>query len=160
MKPFNPSKWTHPVVNTHTHTHTPQSRHPGSSWGPCSRVSSHDIEGGDNAGYLLSPLIIPAGSESRAHNLRVTSPTLTIKPRLPQNVTSKTFMRMRIRNRANYYFMRIIYLKWVHELLYIQYTIYLKQANKLVNCAHNYLKPDQNHNNKFITLWDKSKWSE
>ncbi len=37
---------------------------------------SRGIEGGESAGYSLPPPTIPAGPETRTHNLRVTSPTL------------------------------------------------------------------------------------
>ncbi len=37
----------------------------------------------ESAGYLLPPPTIPAGPETRTRNLRVTRPTLTIRPPLP-----------------------------------------------------------------------------
>ncbi len=37
---------------------------------------SRGIEGGESTGYLLPPPTIPAGSETRTHNLQVTRLTL------------------------------------------------------------------------------------
>ncbi len=83
---FNPSKCTHTVVNTHTPvtTHPEQwaanAAAPGEQLGVrCLAQGSHlsrGIEGGESAGYSLPPPTIPAGPETRTHDLRVTSPTL------------------------------------------------------------------------------------
>ncbi len=37
---------------------------------------SRGIEGGESAGYSLPPPTIPAGPETRTHDLQITSPTL------------------------------------------------------------------------------------
>ncbi len=45
----------------------------------CLAQGSHlgrGIEGGESAGYSLPPPTIPAGLETRTHDLQVTSPTL------------------------------------------------------------------------------------
>ncbi len=42
---------------------------------PCSRAPQSCIEGGESAGHSLPPPTIPAGPETRTHNLWVTSPT-------------------------------------------------------------------------------------
>ncbi len=77
----------------HEHTHPEQwaavlLRRPGSSWGfgAFSKGShlSHGIEDGKGYSvYSLLPPTIPAGTKTRTRNLWVTSPTLTIRPRLP-----------------------------------------------------------------------------
>ncbi len=81
---FNPSKCTHTVVNTHTvNTHPEQwaanAAAPweqlGVRWAQGSHLS-RGIEDGESAGYSLPPPTIPAGPETRTHDLRVTSPTI------------------------------------------------------------------------------------
>ncbi len=63
---------THPSAHTQQWTHTRSSGQPmGSSWGLAQ--GSHLSRG---AGYSLPPPTIPAGPETRTHDLRVTSPTL------------------------------------------------------------------------------------
>ncbi len=48
---------------------------------------SRGIEGGESAGYSLPPPTFPAGPETRTLDLRVTSPTLSIRPQLPRHKT-------------------------------------------------------------------------
>ncbi len=83
---FNPSKCTHTVVNTHTPwTHTrssgqPMLRCPGSSWGSgalLKGLTSVMVLKVERVLVIHSPPpTIPAGPETRTHNLQVTSPTL------------------------------------------------------------------------------------
>ncbi len=94
---FNPSKCTHTVVNTHTHTHTVNTHLEQWALGSqcCSAqgaeprgvrclaqgsvphiLFSCGIEGGESAGYSLPPPTIPAGPETRTCVPQVTSPTL------------------------------------------------------------------------------------
>ncbi len=84
---FNPSKCTHTVVNIHLEQWAANAAAPGEQLGVrCLAQGSHlsrGIEGGESAGYSLPPPTIPAGPETRTHDLRVTSPTLSIRPRLP-----------------------------------------------------------------------------
>ncbi len=50
----------------------------GSSWGfgaLLKGLKGRGIEGGESAGYSLPPPTIPAGPETRTHDLQVTSPT-------------------------------------------------------------------------------------
>ncbi len=81
---FNPSKCTHTAVSSE-HTHTPGvgshiAAAPGEQLGVrCLAQGSHlrrGIEGGESAGDSLPPPTIPAGPETRTHDLWVTSPTL------------------------------------------------------------------------------------
>ncbi len=76
---FNPSKCTHTVVNIHLEQWAANAAAPGEQLGVwCLAQGSHlsrGIEGGESAGYSLSPPTIPAGPEIRTHNLLVTSPT-------------------------------------------------------------------------------------
>ncbi len=72
---INPSMWTHtPWTHTRSSGQPFMLRSPGSSRG---------IEGGESAVHSLPPPTIPAGPETRTPNLWITSPTLTIRPRLP-----------------------------------------------------------------------------
>ncbi len=77
---FNPSKCTHTVVNTHLEQWAANAAAPGEQLGVrCLAQGFHlsrGIEGGESAGYSLPPPTIPAGPETRTHDLRVTSPTL------------------------------------------------------------------------------------
>ncbi len=77
---FNPSKCTHTVVNIHPEQWAANAAAPGDQLGVrCLAQGSHlsrGIEGGESAGYSLPPPTIPAGPETRTHDLRVTSPTL------------------------------------------------------------------------------------
>ncbi len=77
---FNPSKCTHTVVNIHLEQWAANAAAPGDQLGVrCLAQGSHlsrGIEGGESAGYSLPPPTIPAGPETRTHDLRVTSPTL------------------------------------------------------------------------------------
>ncbi len=72
-------------MHTHSSEHTPGAvgshiAAPGEQLGDrCLAQGSHlsrSIEGGESAGYSLPPPTIAAGPETRAHDLRVTSPTL------------------------------------------------------------------------------------
>ncbi len=91
---------THPSAHTqqwtHTHCeHTPRvvgshiAAAPGEQLGVrCLAQGSHlsrGIEGGESAGYSLPPPTIPARPETRTRDLRVASPTLSIRPRLPKD---------------------------------------------------------------------------
>ncbi len=63
---------THPSAHTHSSEHTP-----GAPW--CLAQVSHlsrGIEGGRERWLFTPPPTIPAGPETRTHNLRVTSQTL------------------------------------------------------------------------------------
>ncbi len=82
---FNPSKcthtqwthtqqWTHHTVNTHSEQWAARGAVGGSV--PCSRASVVGLKVEESAGYSLPPPTIPAGPETRTHNLRVTSLTL------------------------------------------------------------------------------------
>ncbi len=77
---FNPSKCTHTVVNIHPEQWAANAAAPGEQLGVrCLAQGSHlsrGIEGGESAVHSLPPPTIPAGPETRTHNLRVTSPTL------------------------------------------------------------------------------------
>ncbi len=75
----------HTYTHTHTHTHLEQWAANVAARGEQLGVQclaqgnlSHGIEGGETTGHLLPPPTIPAGPETRTHNLRVTSPTLSI----------------------------------------------------------------------------------
>ncbi len=70
---INPSKCTHTAVNIHLEQWAANAVVPGEQlWVRFSR----GIEGGESAGCLLPPPTIPAGPETRTHDLQVTSPTL------------------------------------------------------------------------------------
>ncbi len=77
---FNPSKCTHTVVNIHLEQWAANAAAPGEQLGiRCLAQGSHlscGIEGGESTGYSLPPPTIPAGPETRTHDLWVTSPTL------------------------------------------------------------------------------------
>ncbi len=77
---FNPSKCTHTAVNIHLEQWAANAVVPGEQLGVrfLNQGShfSHCIEGGESAGCLLPPPTIPAGPETRTHDLQVTSPTL------------------------------------------------------------------------------------
>ncbi len=77
---FNPYKCTHTVVNIHLEQWAANAAAPGEQLGVrCLAQGSHlsrGIEGGESAGYSLPPPTIPAGPDTRTHDLRVTSPTL------------------------------------------------------------------------------------
>ncbi len=77
---FNPSKCTHTAVNIHLEQWATNAAAPGEQLGfRCLAQGSHlsrGIEDGESAGYSLPPPTIPAGPETRTHDLRVTSPTL------------------------------------------------------------------------------------
>ncbi len=78
---FNPSKCTHThTVTTHPEQWAANVAAPGEQLGVRCLAQgsnlSHGIEGGESAGYSLPPPTIPAGPETRTHDLRVTSPTL------------------------------------------------------------------------------------
>ncbi len=80
------TKCTHTAVNTHTHREQLGVR--------CLAQGSHlsrGIEGEESAVQSLPPPTIPAGPETRTHNLWVTSPTLTIRPWLPYLLCPHTF---------------------------------------------------------------------
>ncbi len=72
------SEHTH-TVNTHPEQWAANAAAPGEQLEvQCLAQGSHlsrGIEGGESAGYSLPPPTIPAGPETRTHNLRVTSPT-------------------------------------------------------------------------------------
>ncbi len=83
----NPSKCTHTAVNTHTHTvntHTRSSGQPfmlwrpGSNWGFGALLKSTSVVvlRVERELYIHSSPTIPAGPETRTHNLCITSPTL------------------------------------------------------------------------------------
>ncbi len=74
-------------VHTHSSEHTPGAvgshfmlRRPGSSWGFCALLKSLTsvvvLKVEESAVHSLPPPTIPAGPETRTHNLWVTSPTL------------------------------------------------------------------------------------
>ncbi len=67
---FNPSKCTHTAVNTNPEQWAANGEQLGVR---CLAQGSHLSRG---AGYSLPPPTIPAGPETRTHDLRVTSPTL------------------------------------------------------------------------------------
>ncbi len=75
---------THKAVNTHTHCeHTPWTAGniyaavPEEQLGVLNQEQlSRGIEGGEGAGHSLPPPTIPAGPETRTHDLSITSPTL------------------------------------------------------------------------------------
>ncbi len=80
---------THPCAHTHssekcTSTHTHHEHTHGAVLAQGSHLS-RGIEGVESAGHSLPPPTIPAGPETRTRDLQVTSPTLSIRPRLPQN---------------------------------------------------------------------------
>ncbi len=82
----------YPILSAHTHrehTHTVNTHPeqwaaiyaaaPGEQLGVRCLAQGHlsrGIEGGESAGHSLPPPTIPAGPETRTHNLWVTSPTL------------------------------------------------------------------------------------
>ncbi len=76
---FNPSNCTHSSEHTHTEQWQAMPVAPGDQMGVrCLAQGSHlscGIEGGENAGYSLPPPTIPAGPETRTHDLRVKSQT-------------------------------------------------------------------------------------
>ncbi len=88
---FNPAKYTHTPW-----THTRSSGQPyccgaqESSWGFSALLKSLPsivvLRMEESAGYSLPPPTIPARPETRTYNLRVTCPSLTIRPRLPQKL--------------------------------------------------------------------------
>ncbi len=67
-------------MNIHPEQWAANAAAPGEQLGVrCLAQGSHlsrGIEGGESAGYSLPPPTIPAGPETRTHDLRVTSPTL------------------------------------------------------------------------------------
>ncbi len=77
---FNPSKYTHTAVNTHTGAVGSQCCGAQGAFGslaPCSRApQSWYWRWRESAGYSLPPPKIPAGQETRTRDLRLTSPTL------------------------------------------------------------------------------------
>ncbi len=77
------SAFTHPkCTHTAVYTHTRSSWHsaaPGEELGVRCLAQGHlsrGIEGGESAVHSLPPPTIPAGPETRTHNLWITSPTL------------------------------------------------------------------------------------
>ncbi len=99
---FNPSKCTHPVVNTHTHReHAPGAvdshiaAAPGEQLGVRCLAQghlSHGIEGGESTVHSLPPPTIPARPKTRTSSLRVTSPTLyPLGHDCPQSVFKQPF---------------------------------------------------------------------
>ncbi len=73
-------KCTHTAVNTHPEQWAAiYAAAPGEQLGVRCLAQGHlsrGIEGGESAGRLLPPPTIPAGPETRTHNLSMTSPTL------------------------------------------------------------------------------------
>ncbi len=68
------------VVNIHLEQWAANAAAPGEQLGVRCLAQgshlSHGIEGGESAGYSLPPTTIPAGPETRTHDLRITNPTL------------------------------------------------------------------------------------
>ncbi len=65
-------------MNTHPEQWEVNAAAPGDQLGVqclAQGLLSRGIEGGESAGYSLPPPTIPAGPETRTHNLHVTSPT-------------------------------------------------------------------------------------
>ncbi len=96
---FNPSN-VHTLSSEHTHTlwtHTQSSgqpfmlRCPGSSWGFGALLKGTSVvvlKVEESTVDSFPPPTIPAVPGTRTRSLWVTSPTLTIRPRLPQNMAS------------------------------------------------------------------------
>ncbi len=87
-------KYTHTHSSEHTHimnTHPEQwaaiyAAAPGEQLGVRCLAQGHlscGIEGGESAVHSLPPTYNSCRPETRTHNLSITSPTLTIRPRLP-----------------------------------------------------------------------------
>ncbi len=101
---FNPSKCTHThtVVNIHPEQWAANAAAPREQLGVrCLAQGSHlsrGFEGGESAGYSLPPPTIPAGSETRTHDLRVTSPTLyPLGHDCPTNKWSKELLQIKLK---------------------------------------------------------------
>ncbi len=82
---------THPSAHTHSSEHTAAPREQLGVG--CLAQGSHlsrGIEGGESAGYSVPPPTIPGGPETQTRDLGVTSPTLSIRPRLTHARTHTT----------------------------------------------------------------------